>query len=128
MLFHVCLQRNPNFTRNLGAFPTTAPAAIGPRAIFPFNGQYTPELDKWIETFQQTANTQGYGPLTVDGRVSPAPVGWGKKAKGGGWYTIQALNLLMFKTCEQRYSALPDLSDIPRQLAGDLKLIVLPDS
>jgi hypothetical protein len=129
MLFHVCIQRRPHFTRNIGIFPPTAPPGIGPAAIFPFDGIYRPDLDKWITTFQSTATARGYGPLVVDGRIDRASVGWGKKSSGkaGGWRTIQALNLLMYQTCEVPYTQLPDLSDVPGALASELKRVMLPD-
>ena len=130
MLFHVCLQSRPFFTRNPGLFPSTAPRSVGPAAIFPFNGVYTPELDKWIMTFQQTANERGFGPLTVDGQINPPSVGWGRKphVSGGHWYTIQALNILMYQKCERPYTELPNLSDVPAALAKDLTIVMLPDS
>jgi len=129
MLFHVCIMQIPHFGRNLGRFGPTAPAGIGPDAIFPFTGLYTPDLDKWILNFQQHANRKGYGPLTTDGRVNRAPVGWGKNGGGsaGHWYTIQALNLLMYETSEGSYSDLPTLSDVPAELKKELRLVELPD-
>jgi hypothetical protein len=129
MLFHVCVQPIPFFGRNLGLFGPTAPA-VGPAAIFAFTGVYTPELDQWILTFQQTANQRGFGPLTEDGQINPAPVGWGQKphVSGAHWYTIQALNLLMYQRYERPYTELPTFSDVPAALAKDLTLVMLPDS
>jgi hypothetical protein len=131
MLFKVCIQPRPFFTRNVGIFGPTMPSDVNDAlAIFPYSGKYSPDLDKWIRNFQASANASRYGPLTVDGRINRAPVGWGKKsmgATGGHWYTIQALNLLMFQMCEGPYSELPRLSDVPAQLAQELQLVVLPE-
>jgi hypothetical protein len=126
MLFHACIQSVPNFTRNIGNFPVNSPG-IGPGAIFPTNGVYTSELDEWIRSFQRTANQSGLGPLTEDGRVDRAPVGWGKGSSAAGtWYTIQALNYVLFTKAERPYSTLADFSDVPPRLAQELKLVVLP--
>lgn len=129
MLFHVCVQSSPHFGRNAGVFGPTSPPGIGPRALFPFTGIYTPELDEWILTFQRSANSRGYGRLVEDGKISRAPVGWGKRSKhrDSKWYTLQALNYIMYQKCEQPYTRLPDLSDIPAPLASDLKVVMTPE-
>jgi len=126
MLFHACIQSVPNFTRNVGRFPVNAPS-VGPNAIFPHNGAYTRDLDEWIKSFQSTANRSGLGQLTEDGRVNRAPVGWDKGAGGSGtWFTIQALNYVLYTKADKPYSNLADFSDVPPPLAQELKLVVLP--
>ncbi len=110
---------SPHFNRNPGAW-TPVIANAGLAAIFPYNGIYTKDLDKWIEVFQYEANKRGNGPLTVDGRINQAPVGWGNsKKKAGTWYTIQALNLLTWRFCEVPYSNLHTLSDLPGMLKSE---------
>lgn len=79
MLWHICIQTRPNWDRNYVWTPFDPDGVHGPRAIFPCDGKYTSDLDKWIRCFQQTANERGMGPLTVDGRVNRAPVGWGTR-------------------------------------------------
>lgn len=129
MLFHACVQRRPHFARNIGIFPPTAPPGMGAAALFPFDGVYRPDLDQWISTFQAQANAEGYGALVVDGRIDRANVGWGRKSSetAARWRTIQALNLILFRTCELPYDQLPNLSDLPAALAGELKRVVLPE-
>jgi hypothetical protein len=129
MLFHVCIQPNPHFSNNRGEWTPVAPAGAGPGAIFPFDGIYRPELDDWIAVFQGAANRRGMGQLTIDGRINRAPVGWGKRSKqrAGRWFTIQALNELMWRFSEKPYSDLPNLSDIPGQLKTDLTRFDIPD-
>lgn len=105
------------------------PRGLGPEAIFPFSGIYTRDLDKWIGTFQTVANQRGFGPLTVDGMINPAPVGWGKRSIGktGRWYTMQALNLIVLQKATIPWRGLPDASDLPGALADELKLVGLED-
>ena len=130
MIWKTCVQSSPYFGRNDGIFapyPVYPPDVDNTDAIQNFDGFYTPELGDWIEAFQLAANQRGFGTLTVDGRVARAPVGWGKNARAGVWYTIQALNLLMFRQSEQPYANLPDLSDVPVPMGDQLKLIVVED-
>jgi len=130
MLFKVCINPRPHFAKSFNFGPTAPPGIIGgAEAIFPHTGTYSTELDKWIANFQSTANQRGYGPLTVDGVVSPAPVGWGRQSIGrtNRWYTMQALNVLMLEKSERPYSQLPDLDDVPAELGGELKLFALND-
>lgn len=128
MLFHVCIMPDPHFRNNRDEWTPVAPAGAGPAAIFPFTGVYTPELDDWIAVFQDAANRRGMGTLTVDGRINRASVGWGKGSKQGTgrWFTIQALNELMWRFSEKPYSELPNLSDVPAQLKEDLSRFDIP--
>lgn len=128
MLFKVCINGLPHFNKQVG-FTPVAPDVSGPGAIFPFTGLYSRELDSWIRAFQMAANQRGYGPLTVDGMINPAPIGWGKRSIGktGRWYTLQALNTLMAAKSEMPYSQLPLASDLPGVLANDLAVFGLED-
>jgi len=121
MLFTICIQPRPHWDKQSNIFTPTAPDC-GPGAIFPYTGVYAPELERWIRNFQETANQRGYGPLTVDGRVDPAPVGWGKPSGGGGpkWYTLQALNRLLYAFNPDSFANFPNLSDVPGPLAAAL--------
>ncbi len=129
MLFKICINPRPYFDRNLGTFGPVLSGPNGGRALFPYTGVYSPDLDQWIMAFQKAANERGYGPLVADGKINRAPVGWGKRGSGSGgrWYTIQAMNLIMYRTAVQPYSSLPDLSDVPGALADELRRVVLPD-
>jgi hypothetical protein len=128
MLFKVCINGLPHFNKQVG-FTPVAPDVSGPGAIFPFTGLYSRELDSWIRAFQMAANQRGYGPLTVDGMINPAPIGSGKRSIGktGRWYTLQALNTLMAAKSEMPYSQLPLASDLPGVLANDLAVFGLED-
>lgn len=123
MLWHICIQTRPNWDRNYVWTPFDPDGVHGPRAIFPCDGKYTSDLDKWIRCFQQTANERGMGPLTVDGRVNRAPVGWGKPSKlgPGKWYTLQAMNRLMYAMNADSFARLPQLDDVPPELKNDLR-------
>ena len=128
MLFKVCINGSPHFGKST-MFTPIAPPGSGPAAVFPFTGIYTRELDDWIRMFQERANQRGLGPLTVDGKINPAPIGWGKRSVGktGKWYTMQALNLLMLQKAQIPYSELPSATDLPSALANDLKVFCLED-
>ena len=126
-LFHICVNPVPHWTGNRGNW-TPVLLLSGPGAIFPFNGVYTPELSDWIAVFQRAANERGLGPLTVDGRVNRAPVGWGKKSSGKAtWYTLQAMNFLMWRFNDKAFASLGNVSDIPGALAKDLNGIQFSD-
>lgn len=128
LLFKVCINGSPHFEKPT-MFTPMAPGGLGPAAIFPFSGRYTAELDQWIRTFQETANSRGFGPLTVDGKINPAPVGWGRRSigKGGRWYTMQALNWLLIQKATIPWSELPEASDLPSALSDELRLMGLED-
>ena len=128
MLFKVCINGQPHFGRPTGFTPVAANVS-GPGAIFPFTGVYSRELDAWIRAFQTAANQRGFGPLTTDGMINPAPIGWGKRSIGktGRWYTLQALNSLLLAKSEMPYSQLPLASDLPAVLAKDLAIFGLED-
>jgi hypothetical protein len=121
MLFHICVQPVPHWDKQHNVWTPNSPG-IGPQAIFPYTGIYTPELERWIGNFQLTANERGYGPLKVDGRINRAPVGWGRpsKAIGAHWYTLQAMNRLLYQFNADSFANLPNLSDLPASLAADL--------
>lgn len=127
-LFKVCINGTPHFEKST-LFTPMAPRGLGPEAIFPYTGRYTPQLDQWIGTFQVTANSRGFGPLTVDGRINPAPIGWGRRSigKGGKWYTMQALNLLLMQKATIPWGDLAQASDLPSALSDELNLIRLED-
>ena len=129
MLFKVCINPRPHFAKSFKFTPTAPEDVSGAGAIFPYDGVYTPELDKWIANFQYHATKRGYGPLTVDGVISPAPVGWGKLSIGrtNRWYTMQALNVLMLEKSERPYAELPSLDDLPPVLGQELKIFGLED-
>ena len=130
MLFKVCINGSPHFGKATMFTPTSPSNASGPGAIFPFTGIYTRELDDWIKMFQERANQRGFGPLTVDGKINPAPVGWGKHSVGktGKWYTMQALNLLMLHKAQIPYSQFPiAATDLPSMLAKDLATFGIED-
>ena len=83
MLFHIMVQPIPNWVGQfLPGFPDNPASGIGPPALFPHNGIYTPQLDDWITTFQGDCNAIGFGPLTVDGRVNPSSTQLGKTVLG----------------------------------------------
>lgn len=122
MLFYICIQSRPHWDENHSFWTPNAPP-LGPQAIFPFTGDYNPELDAWIRDFQETANERGFGPLTVDGRINRAPVGWGRPSKlgVGHWYTLQAMNRVLYGCSPRSFANLPQLSDVPAPLSADLR-------
>lgn len=137
MLWHIMVQGHPNFTKrglwlhNIlpGQIPDPRFEGLGPQAIYPFNGRYNPELDKWILAFQIIANSEGFGPLVQDSRIDNSPVGWGLKSRHRTipWRTIQALNLILYSKCDHYYSNLPNFSDVPGELQTYLLRVSLPD-
>lgn len=129
MLFKICINPRPHFDRNIGTFGPVLTGPNGGRCLFPFTGEYSTDLDEWIAAFQQAANQRGFGPLVVDGKINRAPIGWGKSSRGTGgqWYTIQAMNLILFQTMQQPYTVFPDLSDVPAALSTELKRVILPE-
>ncbi|PWR20743.1 hypothetical protein DES42_107191 [Zavarzinia compransoris] len=100
MLFTICVSTGPCWMGS-NPNPIGGSVLIGPTAggkggdgIYPVDGKFTSRTSDWIKAFQSVANQRSLGPLTVDGIVNRAPIGWGKPQakKTGGWYTIQALN------------------------------------
>ncbi len=96
-----------------------------PAAIFPFSGNYTPELSVWIKQFQSSASSQGYGPLFTDGKVNSARKLWGNKAAAGAWYTILAFNQILIESDKERFLRLPQDISLPAELRSDLESITL---
>ena len=129
MLFKICINPRPHFDRNLGLFGPVLSGPNGGRCLFPFTGAYSTDLDEWIMAFQRAANERGYGQLVVDGKINRAPVGWGQHSGGGhrSWYTIQAMNLIMYRTIVPPYVDFPNLSDMPAALGTELSRVALPE-
>lgn len=128
MLWISLIQTYPNYRRGRlsSTLPGEAGIDIGPQAIYPHNGIYHPELDLWISFFQLVVNVKsGWPPLVQDGRVDPAPVGWGHRSKGESnkWTTIQAMNYSLYTQCNGRYQDIPSLSCFPKPLAAELEMI-----
>lgn len=131
MLWHILVQHRPDFANGrYGVLPRERGLDVGPAAIDPVNGVYTPDLDTWILLFQKVSNEKGLGPLTEDGRVDPSRVGWGQGSRGTavGWNTMQALNFALQQQCTLRpYGELPGFSRVPESLASELRVVQLPD-
>jgi hypothetical protein len=120
-LFHIMINFD-GWRNNRGNWTPAAPN-IGPAAIFPYTGLYTPDLTLWIRCFQRTANERGDGPLATDGVIDRAHVGWGNPAKPGhGWYTIQAMNRLMWRFNSDAFRNLAEVADLPAEVKADLKI------
>jgi len=127
MLFHICVSPTPHWDANHGSFSLLL-LSKGPGALFPFTGEFTPDLAEWIAVFQDHGTRRGEGPMSIDGRINRAPVGWGKPmAARSGWYTIQAMNRLMWRFNSRSFAVLPTLSDVPPALAADLSRVQFTD-
>ena len=102
----------------------------GPAAIYPADGIYKPDLSNWIREFQAVANRTKFGPLTVDGIVSPCKKAWGNKHLPKGNYTIQAMNHILAASVQygsqsDRFWNFADAPGIPGPLAKELKFMRL---
>jgi hypothetical protein len=59
--------------------------------------------------------------LAMDGRVDVSPAGWGRRSSGRPtWFTIQAMNKALWIMNGESFANLPNLSDVPAELAEDL--------
>jgi hypothetical protein len=124
-LFFICIGSSPTWPGGFSQFGVTAPAGVdGANALFPFTGKFTPDLGKWIRHFQVVANARGFGPLTVDGAVNHAKTSWGHPpVPNAGWFTIQAMNHLMFLKNQKAFVNLVDVDDLPPAVKKDIKAL-----
>lgn len=108
------------------AFAPVVPADVtGPGAIFPVDGEYQSDLALWTSAFQQFANANGMGTLTVDGVVSHGGAAWGRvKPRAANWWTIHAMNHLLFVSDKERFRNLPSDASIPGPLQEALRFMV----
>jgi len=101
--------------------PFTPPSVFGQAALYPYSGVYTPELSDWIRGFQAAANQQGFGPLIVDGKVNAANRLWGRRNVSNRWYTILAMNDVLFRADKTRFLHLPNDPSLPVPLQSFLQ-------
>lgn len=126
MLFNICVGRSSNWTGGTDLLGGSVligetPSGRGADGIFPFDGRWTPRTSEWISAFQWACNQRGLGPLTVDGKINRAKVGWGKPGPASsGWYTIQVMNRALLTLNGENFARLPTLSDLPAELRTDL--------
>ena len=125
-IFFICIGSSKTWPGGFGPFGPTAPSDVnGSEGLFPFSGQFTPALGKWIRNFQTVANRRGFGPLTVDGAVHPAKVHWGHPPAGAtGWFTIQALNHIMFMKNKDAFVSLANVDDVPAPVKEDIRRLM----
>lgn len=109
---------DPSWNVPLGPW---VPQSGGAGDIFPLDGVFKPGLEEWIKAFQTFANMNGLGPLFVDGFVSHGGAAWGRhKPKAQKWYTIHAMNHVLFLANKQRFYNLAADPTVPGTLRGAL--------
>lgn len=118
-------QGNPHFTRtNVNIYlPQESGYSFNVGCLFPFNGNYSKDLDHFIHFFQRWCNHMGWGPLVEDGRIDVGEVGWGPRMRGRPhrWRTINALNYIASRRCDEPWERLMQLSDFPGELKTDMR-------
>jgi hypothetical protein len=97
-------------------------------AIFPEDGVVRWDLGEWISAFQTYANANGLGPLAVDGVVSHGGAAWGQvKPRAQNFWTIHALNHILFRSDPARFCALTTDAAVPPALQQSLTFMVNTD-
>jgi hypothetical protein len=120
-LFHILVGSNWNIP-----YGPWVPESGGPAAIFPIDGVFKPGLVDWIKAFQTFANNNGLGPLFVDGFVSHGGAAWGRhKPKAQRWYTIHAMNNVLFLANKQRFFNLAKDPTVPAALQTALDTMLV---
>ncbi len=119
-LFFIMISPGWGITRMSGPLPSTQMS----QAVFPHDGIFRPALADMIKLFQSAANQAGLGPLVADGIASPGAVAWGRtdKNKTRRWYSIHAMNDILWRANNKRFLNLPQDTTVPAPLRKALSL------
>jgi len=104
--------------------PDLPDTGSGLDAVYPIDGVVKEDLGAWIRAFQSFANAHGLGPVTVDGVVSHGGAAWGRvKPRATNWWTVHAMNHVLFLGDKSRFCNLPTDSSLPDDLKQALAFL-----